>query len=713
MKRLLYSFALVLFAGTTGYGQTFGCHTDHYHQQMINENPQLLKDYKQLFENIRVKSDVDTNLLVIPVVFHILHQNGIENISDQQVFDAVEVLNRDYRKRNADTALVIPAFDTLIADTHIEFRLASYDPWGNCTNGIDRIYTHETFNGDNFAKLNQWDRSKYLNIWVVRSMEAGVAGYALYPTAVNGLSYWLDGIVILHGHVGRIGTGNEYNSRSLTHEVGHWLALAHLWGSTNNPMVACGDDGVSDTPFTKGFNFCPGVTSGTTIEDSKVCDTSIYENYQNYMDYSYCSFMFTPGQVAVMRHALRGNDGLRNNLITPETHAATGIDLTAPPVCIPKPAIKASRRNVCVGQTVQFTDISYNGPVTVREWTFEDATPATSNASNPSVVFNSYGRKSVTIKVGNASGEVTETFTEYIDVQPEWAAYVGPKSFDMEGTSYQELVLLNDGDNYGKFEVANVGYNSSQSMRLGLFKDLSTTLPGSEESRYYQNLGGQTDAIITPTMDLRNTTNVTFSFDYSYATNAVTTASMSEVINVYYSRNCGETWTPLGTSSQSKIEGAALASAGFAGGIDFEPTSDSDWKTYSRTFNASASDNRTRFKIEFVASDNSNNLFIDNIMVSGTLGLADDFSAEHELTISPNPVVGGNDLKIEYVASNEPVTFILRNLQGEVISTVVRNEVNQPVSFDFHISENIAAAYYFLEVKSATATAVKKIAVIK
>lgn len=907
MKRLLYSFALTLLSGGAVWGQQFSCATTHYHNQLVQEDPTILKDLEKLIANAMVEKsgEDDSTIFVIPVVFHIIHQNGPENIPDTRIYEAMDILNRDYMKLNPDTASVIDIYKPLIGTPKIQFKLASYDPWGNCTNGIDRIYSHETTNGDAYCKLNQWDRSKYLNVWVVRSMEAGVAGYAHYPTDVNGLGFWRDGIVLLSSVVG----GGD---RSLTHEVGHWLALPHVWGSTNTPAVACGDDGINDTPITKGHNNCTKLydvdcdkhnftnaiytfantttvsgTADTTaapnqlvLDSTKIefstfnaiglssnstqdgvfsftgwetgaadgetayanltgtintgkyyeftvspspmqgmsftnltfragrnatgartfvvrssadnyaanlpvsvapsspvlntqagnvlfftndVDTSVIgtivnlnapifsnvytprtfriyaynaedtdgtfsvdnvtvngtfgtiENVQNYMEYSFCSHMFTQGQVSVMRHVIQGADGQRQNLITPETHEATGINLTTPPVCVPTPDMRSNKIHTCVGDPVQFTDQSFNGPVTIREWTFQDGTPATSTAANPSVVFNTPGVKTVTITVGNASGQETKTYEHYIDVVSTGAAYSGPKSFDLEpALQYQELRYVNDGDNYSKFEpVVGVGFNSNRSLKLTTYKDITGALPGTFESFYYQSLGGQVDEIITPAFDLRYMTGVTFSFDYAYATNAAQSADMTESIQVFYTRNCGNTWLAMGSTTQSTLNGAALASAGFAGGVDFTPSSNQEWGNFSRPFNPNSSDNLTRFKIKFTASDFSNNLFIDNIRIDGTLGLQDDFSSEHELIISPNPVVSGNDLNIQYVAGNEPVTFILRNLQGEEITSVVKNEVNQPVSFGFEISPNIAAAYYFLEVKSVSGTTVKKIAVIK
>lgn len=688
------------------------CKTSEYYAQMIAKDPGLNSDISELVTNsMPQKSGADdSSIFVIPVVFHVLHQFGVENITDAQIYDAMEIINRDYRKLNEDTIEVISEFDSLVADVKIEFKLASYDPQGNCTNGIDRIYTHETYIGDDYSKLNQWDRSRYLNIWLVNNINQGGASYTTYPILVNGSSFWKDGIVIIHNYIGSIGSASVFTERLLTHEVGHWLAIPHLNENATDPLT-CGDDGINDTPITKGFSYCP-----QNKLDAIICNTtdSIIENYQNFMEYSFCQMMFTRGQAEFMRQILHEIDGERNKLITPQTQQSTGINLTSPPVCIPKPAINSSTRFTCVGETVTFTDESFNGPVTFREWTFQDATPATSTDENTMVIFNSYGLKTITLKVGNASGEVSKTFEQYVDVQPSWASYSGPHSFDLEpATQYQQLRYLNDGDTYNKFILSDVGYASNHSMKLQNFKDIGNATPHSEESFYYNRLGGQIDAIITPTFDLRYTSNCTFEFDYSYATNTQQTSLISEQIKVYYSSNCGETWKPLGTSSSSTISGSDLVSAGYAGNIDFEPSSDNEWLHFSKQLLTSDDKSRIRFKIEFKASDYSNNLFIDNINIAGVLGLENDFTNKHNLVIAPNPVIIGNQLNISYVAENEPVTFVLKNLQGQQIMKFVRQEKNQAVNFAVDISDNIAASYYFLEIMTSNSTSIKKIAIIK
>ena len=250
-------------AGLTASAQ-LNCGTTQATQKLYEQHPELVAaqaaydaEIAQLIANAKSEQRSSTTVYTIPIVFHIIHQNGTENISDAQIFDQVAILNRDYRKLNADTATVVDAMKPLIADSYVEFRLAQLDPDGNCTNGIDRIYSHKTNSADDYSKLNGWPRDKYLNVWVVKTIgSVGVAGYAYYPTAVSGPLFPVDGVLILYDYIGSISPSMVSHSRALTHEIGHYLNLQHTWGNTNDPGVACGDDQVTDTPPTKGHTAC-------------------------------------------------------------------------------------------------------------------------------------------------------------------------------------------------------------------------------------------------------------------------------------------------------------------------------------------------------------------------------------------------------------------------------------------------------------------------
>lgn len=274
MKRSVLATMAGFLLTTLSWAQepTVLCATDIMRARAIAEDPtylqreaEFLEELEMLMQNSAVDRDGEV-VYVVPVVFHILHLGGKENISNEQVLDAMSILNRDYDRRNADTAGVHPAYLDNIADMDIEFRLATRDPNGLCTNGIIRHRTAETLRGESTSKVSPWPRDKYMNIWVVDRILSGAAGYFS-----GGPPNWLDGIVILHDYTGSVGTGQSFRSRALTHEVGHYLSLAHVWGSNNGVpdentptwamQAVCGDDGVEDTPFTRGWSSCPPATN--------------------------------------------------------------------------------------------------------------------------------------------------------------------------------------------------------------------------------------------------------------------------------------------------------------------------------------------------------------------------------------------------------------------------------------------------------------------
>lgn len=269
----LAAAALLWPAANTQAQEVLPCGTDEMRRQLIEANPDLLRleaEYELgLQEYLQARAGLrdgeDDTLFVIPVVFHVLYNplsgSDAHNISDAQIQNAVDILNRDYAKLNADTTEICCGYQALNAKTRIRFQLATKDPFGNCTNGIDRITSLRSQQGTDFSKLNPWFRERYLNIWVVESLASmgsfQPAGYSNLPANVqDAVGSLRDGIIILHSYVGNIGTGNDFRSSALTHEVGHYLNLPHTWGAGNDPTVACGDDGVEDTPITKGHNSC-------------------------------------------------------------------------------------------------------------------------------------------------------------------------------------------------------------------------------------------------------------------------------------------------------------------------------------------------------------------------------------------------------------------------------------------------------------------------
>lgn len=683
----------------------FQCGHDAYMKQVWAENPQLKEDYKQLFENSKqVVNDgfKSKTVFTIPIVFHIIHENGSENISDEQVYDQMEVLNRDYALLNADISQAVAGFDTIAGDAGIQFKLAAIDPWGNCTNGIEHIYSHLTNDADDYSKLNQWPRSHYLNVWVTKTIgKSGAAGYAYYPTATDGGLFFADGILLLSQYIGRIGSGNEFRSRALTHEIGHYLGLPHVWGDTNDPGVSCGDDGIEDTPVTMGFTTCPSPSN------AKICVDSIVENYQNYMDYSYCSIMFTEGQVNIMRNMLQGESGNRNMLINDSIHHLTGIDLVTVPLCAPVADFSYADGVACAGEGIKFKDQSWNAVIDNREWSFEDADIATSSSASPTVVFNSSGWKKVTLKVSNAAGEDIKTLEKAIYVYPEWSMIEGPKNEDFESNTAHWFVPINPEPKSPGFElVSGKGVNNSSCYALVNYKNTSGAIQYSNDYFYNLRKGGSKDYLYTPSYDLRYTTGGELTFDYAYASEAFEESDITEVLELQSSTNCGQTWIPRKT-----LKKVDLLTGGNSSDVNFVPTA-AQWKNVSVAIPAALQKANVLFRFAFTASDLSNNLYIDNVNINGTLMTKDQEFSALQFNVYPNPSTAGEGIVVEYKANDKEVTLELLDLSGKLLSTEVISSTNTNVTHKINTTSNLTSGVYLVKISQGANQLVKKVVIL-
>ncbi len=553
--------------------------------------------------------DRGSNAYVIPLVFHIIHEGGVENISDEQVEDAVRILNDDYNKLNADWDDVKAEFLPIVADVGITFRLAGYDPDGNCTSGITRTFSDLTNDGGQDMKnLIQWPRDKYLNIWVSASAQ-GAAGYTQTPGNVDG--FWgeaADGIVILHNYVGSIGTSSVSHSRALTHEVGHWINLKHCWGGTNDPALPenCDmDDSVTDTPNTIGWTSCNrnGATCGSPLD-----------NVENYMEYSYCSKMFTNGQKVRMLAALNSSTADRNNLWSTQNLQATGTT-DVQPLCAA--VFTADKRSVCAGDQITFTDHSYHG-VTGWQWSFTGADPAVSQDAQPVVTYNTPGVYPVELTVTNGIDNETGTQTGYITVLPaagEPSPYV--ESFESMSALDPSTWMVNnpDGD-AGMFSLStSAGYTGTHSLRM---KNNNIT-------------AGRVDEIMSSPIDLSGDASITMSFRYAFARR---TADNDDLLRVYVSRDCGETWV-----LRRQLKGTAELPTVADQTAEFTPSNPSQWEqcvitTISNTYLVPD----FRFKFWF-QGNGGNNLWLDDININGELVGLEEFPATPTigLNVLPNP----------------------------------------------------------------------------
>jgi hypothetical protein len=248
----------------------------------------------------------------IPIIFHVITNTAGDayDLSASRIQAQIDQLNIDFGNLAGST-------DPVATDAEINFIPALIDPDGNTLTepGIDRVYgysgTLSASSFDNTIKpATVWDRSLYANIWT-GNLGGGLLGYAQFPSnstlpgmPVDGGSALTDGVVVLAGAVGSVanpGTAAPYNlGRTLTHEIGHWIGLRHIWGDSN-----CGNDYCADTPQSTTSNFgCPTQTTCDGIQD-------MVENYMDYTDDA-CMNIFTYDQVNRMITVLENGTGISN-----------------------------------------------------------------------------------------------------------------------------------------------------------------------------------------------------------------------------------------------------------------------------------------------------------------------------------------------------------------------------------------------------------------
>lgn len=690
MKKLLLAFLLGL--GLTSTSQTYKyCGTDQAMNEWFLKNPAAKTAFEARQQQAKTQDSLDflngysayhaklsaAPIYTIPVVFHVLHLGGVENISDNQIKDAVNILNRDFQKLNGDTTMVVAPFKNLIGDARIEFRLAALDPSGNCTSGIVRHIDSKTnWTGATSDYIYSWPRSNYLNIYVVKTISSGAAGYTFLPGTSPSVAS--DAIVILHDYVGSIGTGNAGTSRALGHEVGHWLNLPHVWGGTNNPGVACGDEGVSDTPITKGFSACP--SSSTS---AMVCNVGVVENYQNYMDYSYCSHMFTVGQANRMNTSLNSAIASRNNLSSSGNLTATGINAPATP-CAPisdmytYSGVNYNLYKVCQGQSLTFVDASYNGTVTSRTWSGTGGVViANPNASSTSITFPAAGVQTISLLVANATGSNVSTKT--VNVLPVAANYTTTyqESFETTGLpSNWTIINQTGGTTWQQYFGAAATGNNSYYMNNSI------------------NPNGAIDIIETGSYDFLNNPGAIFTFKYAYAKYSTTNA---DVFKVQASNNCGGSWQDIYTPSNGTM---ASGSGGTTSSI-FIPTA-AQFKTYTLTshpaFNTYKTQPNVRLRFYFMEDPSAgfgNNIYLDDINFNAPLGV-NELTKSIGFNVFPNPTQASASIVFS-LSDNSEIKYSVMDITGRMMETEKVLNLS-PGSHTLTINENakLSAGVYLV-----------------
>lgn len=648
------------------------CTTYEYMRDVQMKDPQfvqnqdILEQAYQSILNSPQKSGQATKR-IIPIVFHVFHNGGSENIPRERILEQVAILNKDFQRLNSDTGNTNSIYKSVAANCEIEFRLAQIDPNGNCTDGIVRVKTPLTYNADDAIKaVSRWPNNKYFNVWVVETISGAtlpsvILGRSQFPGGNNNT----DGVLLKYSVCGNTSNFSNYG-RTLTHEIGHSLNLRHIWGDGT-----CASDFVNDTPPHEKAN------SGCPVNKVSVCSGNKIEMVENYMDYTdgNCQNMFSLGQKARMDAVWISTTNGRNNLYADANLIATGTnDGYIPVACVPK-ADFYRKQEACTNTAIAFTDNSFKGVPTNWEWTFEGATPAISNLQNPSVTYTSAGNFSVKLKVWNAAGADSVVKSNFIKIFETLSSQILPYEIGFEDTMKINSDVYNRVENTTNWTVANnAGFNSSSSLVMNFF--------GKND--------GQINSIILPSINLKGTSAPKLSFDYAYAQRS----SLSlDRLQVGLSRNCGSTYSVLFNKTGADIATAAITTSSFV------PSSNAQWLHLDLSLSNFATSTNTLIRFLAENSGPGNNIYIDNIVISTATGMENLILNNLNLSIAPNPFANSSKASFNLFA-DASVKAELFDLFGRKVGDIYSGKMDagaQEININSQLTEKLSDGIYILQ----------------
>lgn len=663
------------------------CETMEELNRIIRNNPGILEQWRAEGErryNAYLKQQqesggnrVEAGEMIIPIVFHIVDSAQRQSwVTDRDVYEQVEILNRDYSGRKADAykGIVPQEITSRVGRIPIKFVLARRAPDGSLTSGIERRVgaspDHVNIKATATGGLDAWDVTKYVNVWcgTFSGSELGLLGIATFPfTTGNGAQGVVIGTATLPftSNVARSYYPTYTEGATLSHEIGHYFYLWHTFGDNaacNNadfriqdgwPLATGAGPEGDDTPDQKGNPSADGFVYGNPSQNYNVgcIDVSygiVYGSYMNYFD-DRALFMFTDGQrkrvvscIDLYRPGLKTTNGA-----TPPVAVADAFLVTSNPRGTPE------RRATFISNTPISAIVRNNGTSTLTIITVNlrvDAAAPTATVFPLSLAPGS----DTTLSLGNLSAaNGGHTLTVYTS-----SPNGGADAF-LNNDTLQSFIIVHGGTINAPFTESFTATTFPPVQWL-LFNPNGSTWARSSTNgfsaagaavfnNYSINQVGTLDELMTPAVNLGSSDSSVLSFSVANAAYDNVDVSTWDGLEVYVSGNGGLTYTEA-----YKKTGVFLKTIDAAQTASFtaSPAQPERWRT--ETVNLTPFIVPGQKLIVKFRNINAygNNTYLDDISISAASLPTRDAAAVSLLNVPP-VLCGGSSITPTFVFGNK------------------------------------------------------------
>ncbi len=635
---------ILFFLHYTSFSQknsTPHCGFDPIHQRLKASDPayqKAVEDYKKrILPHWSNEQMGRAGTINVPVVVHIIHAGENEgegsNLSIARIEAQIEILNQDFSATNPNYGDTPARWAGAIGNPDIQFCLASIDPDGSPTNGINRQQMAVTGTDSNNNNIESeikpavnWNPAKYYNIYVLpipgTTASGGVTGYAYLPYNGTVGNPNIDGTVVDYHWFGGPGFGQS-GYKTLTHETGHYLGLFH----TFDGYSCTDDDGIGDTPnisaptADQGWFSCNG---GFPAGPTSCGNEHMYVNYMDYSSGS-CYTSFTQGQINVMRAVMEGNAGnygwgSRAELATSSASVCALLEQDAAVTAVLSPQSSVCDDNSIVPE-VTITNFGTARLENVLLRYQLDGGPLQEINVQPGLIAGASAN--VELPAINPAASPFE-FTVFT-AQPNGVTDEQPANDTMRVTSNlisPQMIDLEEGFEEGPFDpttdgiiVFNVNKDAYSWQRTTLASANGSASVMMDNYNAGQEIFGTLDALLTPVYDFSASSNATLHFDLAYATYSGNGNTLHDSLLILVSTDCGAVYDQtIYRNGNNSLATSPPTNSPFT-------PNPNEWQSIS--IDLSDFDNLDNVSFAFVNKSGwGNRLFLDNINIQSASGCA-------------------------------------------------------------------------------------------